>query len=165
MAAESFARGTANTVDVETWILGHIYLDDEIHMIKVNSSGDDVCCHHDSIRSFVKRVQIIESLALVHVSSDFVNWHLAVNLESVLDPSADHFVVKTGLMASVEENDHLFVLVCKNKLHQVKDLLQAILALDVAVLQTFWHFVLVVPFFLKVRLFGTYGEFDDGRVS
>jgi hypothetical protein len=57
-------------------------------------------------------------------------------------------VVEDYTVAGVEEHDDLLLPVLVEKLHEIENLLESRLALDVTVLERLWNFVLVISLFL-----------------
>ena len=148
MAIQTFARGSADSVDVKTRILRHIDLNYQIDVLKIDSSGNHVGSHHDATLSLVKGVEIVQPFGLVHVTRNFLDLKLSVDLTAISNPPGDQFVVEANFMTCVEEDDDVLVVIFKNQLHQEEYFLHPAAAFDVAVVQSLRDFVLVVSLFL-----------------
>lgn len=69
-------------MDVETWVLRNVYLDNEVNLREIYSSGDDISGDHDPLVVFIEFVIAEDSLVLLHVTSELVNIGFSVELSS-----------------------------------------------------------------------------------
>jgi len=117
VTVKTFTSSTPNSVDVEAWILRNINLYDQVYMIEVDSSGNHISRHHDTVLGRIEDVKIVDALCLVHITGDFFHGYFTVDLASVSNPSTDQFLIEADFMACVEEDYGFLVFMLEEKLH------------------------------------------------
>lgn len=87
MTLKPLSGGSTNSMDVETWVLWHVHLDNKINFWEIDSSSDNVSGDHDTCSCFVEAIETLDSLALLHVTGQLVDLNLSVKLGSIGNPS------------------------------------------------------------------------------
>jgi hypothetical protein len=117
---------TADSVEVAVGIAGHIVVEDDVDLLDIDTTTEDISGYHDSVLEGLKICVALDPLVLLETTVDRDRWEVLLFENMIEHLSALH---------RLDENDHLVELKTVEKVCQLLDLF-FLLEFDEVLLQT-----------------------------
>mmetsp|Transcript_5006 Transcript_5006/g.18790 ORF Transcript_5006/g.18790 Transcript_5006/m.18790 type:complete len:315 (-) Transcript_5006:625-1569(-) len=103
---------TTNTMQVRVYIIGHIVVNDNVHLLDINSTSSDIGGNQDSLVEILELGVILNTLLLAHTTVDADRWELHILGEKLVQLlrswNSSHKDYNLIVLESIEERNQLF---------------------------------------------------------
>ena len=122
----SESASTSNSVEVRVSAFGHVVVEDNVDLLNVNASPEDLCGDQNAVLELLESFIDLDSLLLWDVTMDGFAW------DGILDKYFSKF---HGVLDRFDEDDDLIELKLINQVHQLGNLL-TLIKLDIVLAET-----------------------------
>lgn len=145
-----------DSMDVEVRVLRQVDLDYRVDFFEVDTSSDHITREEKPSLFLAELGEDIQPLLLFYLAVNLAQVVAFEDLVPVADVPLEELEVEVDRVAGVKEDDDLLVFVFDYVLSEEDDFVQALVDLQIVVVQSDWYFVFVAPlivcFLVRTRL-------------